>query len=131
MFNFDFLEKSLELFSPPHYMFDLLKKYLSCYILLTDQVGQYLYCSCFPVSDVVNFEINLSFLIKLFSHLTKKVRTKIWICSEWKEVFRWKNFSSFLKGFQLQGIVWDMRVRRSKHQSKSYIVFIHCFYNWA
>ena len=31
---------------------------------------------CFPGWDVIKFEINLSFLIKPFSHMTKKVRTK-------------------------------------------------------
>ena len=30
----------------------------------------------FPVYDAIHFEINLSFLIKLFSYMTKKVRTK-------------------------------------------------------
>ena len=32
---------------------------------------------CFPVYDAIDFEINLSFLIKPFSYFTKKVRTKI------------------------------------------------------
>ena len=32
---------------------------------------------CFPGCDVINFEINLSFLIKTFSYMTKKLRTKI------------------------------------------------------
>ena len=31
----------------------------------------------FPVDEVTSFEINLSFLIKLFSCITKKVTTKI------------------------------------------------------
>ena len=37
---------------------------------------------CFLVSDVINFEINLSFLIKPFFYMTKKVKTKIEIYSE-------------------------------------------------
>ena len=31
---------------------------------------------CFPGYDVINFEITLSLLIKPFSHVTKRVRTK-------------------------------------------------------
>ena len=31
----------------------------------------------FPVSDVINFEINISFLIKTLFCITEKVRTKI------------------------------------------------------
>ena len=32
---------------------------------------------CFPVYDVINFEINPSFIMKPFSYIIKKVRTKI------------------------------------------------------
>ena len=32
---------------------------------------------CFPVCEVINFEINLSFIKKVLSYLTKKVGTKI------------------------------------------------------
>ena len=31
---------------------------------------------CFPVCDVINFEINFGFLIKPFSYMTKNVETK-------------------------------------------------------
>ena len=31
----------------------------------------------FPVCDVINFEINISFLIKTLFYITEKVRTKI------------------------------------------------------
>ena len=34
---------------------------------------------CFPVCDVVNFDINLNFLSKPFSYITTKVRTNIYI----------------------------------------------------
>ena len=34
---------------------------------------------CFSIDEVINFEINLSFSIKLFSYMIKKVRTKIQI----------------------------------------------------
>ena len=47
------------------------EKYFSYYILLTDQI---------PLSDclfdVINLEINLIFLIKLFCYMTKKSRQK-------------------------------------------------------
>ena len=39
MFKFDFLEKGLEIVSPPHYVYDFsIKKCFSCYILLTDKI---------------------------------------------------------------------------------------------
>ena len=44
----------------------------------------------FPVDEFINFEINLSFLIKLLSYMTKKVGTKIWISEERKDLLRWK-----------------------------------------
>ena len=61
----------------------LKKKYLSHYILLTGQISlsdclYYLRCWAirFPVSDVIHFDIILSFLIKPLSHITRKVRRK-------------------------------------------------------
>ena len=39
MLNFEFLEKSLELVSPPHFVYDFLEKYFSCHILVTDQIS--------------------------------------------------------------------------------------------
>ena len=38
----------------------------------------------FPGCDVINFEINLNFLIKPFSYITKKVTTNIYKSSEQK-----------------------------------------------
>ena len=38
MLNFDFLEKGLEIISPRHFAYDILRKmFLACYIVLTDQ----------------------------------------------------------------------------------------------
>ena len=53
---------------------------------------------CFPVWDVQNFENSLGFLMKSFLFKTKKVRAKIWVSSEIKDLFRWneKHFSSFI-----------------------------------
>ena len=42
------------------------------------------------VCDAISFEIYVSFLINPFSYLTEKVRTKLQISSERKELFRWK-----------------------------------------
>ena len=39
MLNFDFLEKGLELVSPPYFMYDFQEKCFSSYILLTDQMS--------------------------------------------------------------------------------------------
>ena len=39
---------------------------------------------CFSGHDVINFEVKLSFLIRLFSYMTKKVRKEN--CYEWKEL---------------------------------------------
>ena len=44
---------------------------------------------CFPGCDVINFENNLSFSIKLFFHLTKKSRQKFNILRT-KRVFKVK-----------------------------------------
>ena len=67
------------------------EKCFSCYILLADHIsliaftsldlGQYVYCNYiaayyFSVCDVINVEINLIFLIKLFFYVTQKQRQK-------------------------------------------------------
>ena len=59
------------------------EKFFPCYILLPDQISLSDYMRnkciiiiCFQVVDAIKFEINLSFIIKLFSYMTKKVRTK-------------------------------------------------------
>ena len=52
--------------------------------------------------DAMNFEVNLIFLISLFSLHDQKILTKTEISWEWNELLRWnkKHFSSILKGFQ-------------------------------
>ena len=62
------------------------EKCFSCYILLTGQVSLSLLLEtlgnmciaivCFPSRDVINFEINLIFLIKAFFCMTKNSRQK-------------------------------------------------------
>ena len=55
----------------------------------------------FPDCDIINFEINLIFLIKPFSYMTKKSQDKNLQIWEQKELLKWseKRFSSFLKAF--------------------------------
>ena len=68
---------------------------------------------CYLGCDVMDFEINLIFLIEpLFLH-DQKVMTKIETSWERKVLLRWniKHFSSFFKGFQLSKIASDLRVR--------------------
>ena len=65
------------------------EKYFSCYILLTDRTVllsdclyfliycPIVYCNCFfPCCKVINFEINLIFLIKSFYYTNKKLTQK-------------------------------------------------------
>ena len=54
---------------------------------------------CLPSCDVVNFEINLIFLIKLLFLHKQRVGIKIQICWRRKNLLRWnkEHFSSFLQ----------------------------------
>ena len=54
-----------------------------------------------PSCDFINLKLSLIFLIKLFFLQDQKVKTKIEISWEQKELLRWnkKYFSSFLKGY--------------------------------
>ena len=46
-------------------------------IITSWDIGQYVYCNhLFPHCDVINFEINLAFLIKPFFYKAKEVSTK-------------------------------------------------------
>ena len=81
MFNFNFPEKCLGLVSPPHFVYDFSRKLFL--ILLTDQSLLPLLLEVFGNMytttvwcDVVKFEINLIFLIKLFCYMTKKTKQK-------------------------------------------------------
>ena len=57
---------------------------------------------CFPGCDIINFEINLVFLIKPFFYMTENSRKKIKYVEN-RKILRWnkKHFLSFLKSFQL------------------------------
>ena len=66
---------------------------------------------CFSSCDVINFELNLTFLIKPFSYLTKSQELNLNILGM-KRAFnvKQKTFSIILKGFQLPIIVSNLRV---------------------
>ena len=67
----------------------LLKNNVSHVILLLEILGySCIVITYFPVDKFINFEINISFLIKSLSYMTKKVGTKIWISEERKELLR-------------------------------------------
>ena len=69
-------------------------------------IAQYVYCNCFPVDDVVNFKMNLSFLIKPFSCKTKKCQGKKILRTEFLNEIKvffiiFKGFSSIARKFSL------------------------------
>ena len=68
------------------YSMILQRKYFLRYILLTDQISLYdcmcIAVNCFPLYDVIKFEINLSFLTKPFFPMAKKVRIIVWISQD-------------------------------------------------
>ena len=102
--NFDFLEKKFgNSFSTIFCVWFFKKSVLLCYILLTDDISlsdclcllRYFFnmcivIACFPGCDVISFEINLIFLIKLFFNMTKKSRQKNWNILRIKRAFRVK-----------------------------------------
>ena len=90
MLNFYFVEKGLGIVSPPHFMCGFSRKiflmlhsinwpnFIVWLPLLLDILGNM--CNvmvCFPVCDVINFKINLIFLIKSFFCMTEKSRRKL------------------------------------------------------
>ena len=87
--KFDFLEKSIGTVSPPHFEYDFLRKiFLVLYsinwpnfvvwlYLLVEILGNMCIAPvCYPRCGVINFEIDLIFLMKLFFYLNKKSRQK-------------------------------------------------------
>ena len=126
MLNFDFLEKGLGIVSPPHFEKDFSRKmvlmlysidwpnFIVWLPLLLEILGNMcIAIVCYPGCDVMDFEINLIFLIKPFFLQDQKVMAKTEISWERKELLRSnkKHFSSFLKCFQFPKIVSDLRVR--------------------
>ena len=102
--KFWFLEKSLGLISPSHFVYIILRKYfLNLYsikwpnfIIWLPVLLEILDNMCtviiwFPVGGIINFETSLSFLIWLFSYMTN-------LNIVWKKKFLrwiWKHFYHF------------------------------------
>ena len=124
---FQTIKRVLELVSLPHFRHNFLKEMflLLCSINWLDFIVWLpLLCKilgnmcieivCKPGCDVMNFEVNLIFLIKpLFEH-DQKVVTKTLKSWERKELLRWnkKRFSSFSKQAKTQFFGrWETRVR--------------------
>ena len=104
MLNFDFFEKGLGIVSPPYFVYDFSRKmFLMFYshnrwnfiswlpLLLVTLGSMCIAIVCFPDCDVINFEIILIFLIKLFFTWPKSqdrnlniLRTKIAFKVKWK-----------------------------------------------
>ena len=87
--QFWFLWKGLGLVLPPHFLYDFLRKMffllysinwpslIACLPLLIEMLGNMcIAIICSLVCDATYFEINLSFLIKPFSYMTKKSRNR-------------------------------------------------------
>ena len=88
MLNFDFSMKGLGLVSPIHFVNDFSRKiFVMLYSInspslivslpLLMEISGYIciVIICYPVCDVINFEIYLSFLIKPFSYMTKNEKS--------------------------------------------------------
>ena len=91
MLKIFFLEISLGIVFPPHFVCDFLRKmFLMLYSinisnflvwlpLLIEILGNMcIEIACFPYGDVINFEINLIFLIMPFFYMTKNKTRQKW-----------------------------------------------------
>ena len=112
-----FYKKGLALASPPHFVYDVSKKkkvlmlysinwpnFIAWLLLLLDILGNMcIVIICCPVRDTINFEINLSFLIKLFLHIIKKSGQKP---QERQELLTWnkKHLLIIFKAFSWKQI---------------------------
>ena len=68
---------------------------------------------CFPVCDVINFEFNLNFPLKLFPTWSKKLEQNLnTFRTKRAFTFRWnkKHFSSFLEDYYLPEFDLDLKV---------------------
>ena len=90
MLNFSFSEKGLGLVSPPHFVYGFSRKmlfmlyslnwlnFIAWLSLLLKIFGNTcITIVCLPGCDIINFEINLIFLIKPFCYNAKKARQKL------------------------------------------------------
>ena len=91
MVKFEFWEKGLGIVSPPHFMEEFFKKkmipmlyfinwpnFIVWFLLRFEILGNIcIAIVCLPCCDIINFEINLVFLIKPFFCMTKKSSQKV------------------------------------------------------
>ena len=112
---FQKIKRDLELFSLSHFLHNFWRKlflllysinwpnFIAWLSLLCEILGNMFIAIVYkPGCDVMNFEVNLTFLIKPSFLHNQKVVTKTKISWERKELLRWhkKHFPSFLKGIQ-------------------------------
>ena len=84
MLNFDILEEGQEIVSSPQFVYDISRKlFLMLYfinwqnfiVLLLEILGNMcIAIVCFPGCDIINFEINLTFLNKPFFYMIEMSR---------------------------------------------------------
>ena len=123
MVNFDFLNKGLGIVSPAHFVYDFsTKMFLMLYSinwpnfivwlsLLLEILGNMcIAIVCWPGCDVINFKINLIFLIKPFLYMTKKSRQNL------KFLKNEKSFQGEIKSIfhQLSDIVSDCHIKNCR-----------------
>ena len=60
---------------------------------------------CWPGCDVISFEINQSFLIRLFFLYDQNIKTKIYMSQEEKELLKWNK--KYVSSFFLKGFYWS------------------------
>ena len=102
------IKRGLKLVSLPHFLHEFRRKiFLTRYFdnwlnfiawlsFLLEILGNMcIVIICCPVCEVINFEVNLSFLIKLFSYITKRSE-KIVNISRRKTAFNMKQKESFI-----------------------------------
>ena len=82
-------------FTGEHPCRSALSKKLLCFCNMCIEIA------CFPGCVVINFEINLIFLIKPFFYMTKKSRQNLNISWDRKELLREKAFFIIFKGLLL------------------------------
>ena len=123
--DFGLLEKGLGIVSPLHFAHDFSRKVFVMsycinwpnFIIWSPLILEILGNMCiatvfFRGCDVINFEINFYLSNQAVILHAQKLKTKISISWERKELLRWnkKHFSSFLNSFQLLKIVTNLWV---------------------
>ena len=130
MLYFDFVEKGLWIVPPLNFVYDFSRKmffmlhyinwpnFVVWFTLLLEILGNMcIAIVCFPICDVINFEINLIFVIKPFFCMTKTSRQKFKYLENKK--MKWKEFLIVFKGLS----VAKNCLRPESASSKSQVAF--------